>query len=83
MQCAVQILYCFPIENVILLCIGFINWRFSCVQMERGCHGLERIDVNKFPIKKYSDKYFAAAENSQYVHLFLLFLSNLFLMLVK
>lgn len=51
--------------------------------MERGYHGLERIDVNKFPIKKYSDKFFAAAENSQYVHLFLLFLSNLFLMLVK
>lgn len=40
--------------------------------MERGCQGLERIDVAKFPTKKYNDKFFAAAENSQYVHLFFL-----------
>ncbi|KAL2949411.1 hypothetical protein AAZX31_20G174800 [Glycine max] len=33
--------------------------------MERGCHGLERVTVAKFPTKKYSDKFFAAAENSQ------------------
>ncbi|CAK8573042.1 unnamed protein product [Lathyrus sativus] len=33
--------------------------------MERGCQGLERIDVAKFPVKKYSDKFFAAGENSQ------------------
>lgn len=33
--------------------------------MERGCQGLERIDVAKFPVKKYSDKFFAAEENSQ------------------
>lgn len=43
--------------------------------MERGCQGLERIDVAKFPVKKYSDKFFAAGENSQYVtSLFKLFL---------
>lgn len=44
---------------------------FSFMQMERGCQGLERIDVAKFPVKKYSDKFFAAEENSQYVHLFI------------
>lgn len=43
---------------------------FFYVQMERGCQGLERVDVAKFPVKKYSDKFFAAEENSQYVHLF-------------
>lgn len=35
--------------------------------MERGCHGLEHAAVAKFPTKKYSDKFFASAENSQYV----------------
>jgi hypothetical protein len=35
--------------------------------MERGSQGIERIDVAKFPVKKYSDKFFAAGENSQYV----------------
>lgn len=37
--------------------------------MERGCQGLENIDVAKFPVKKYSDKFFAAGENSQYVYI--------------
>lgn len=37
--------------------------------MERGCQGLESIDVAKFPVKKYSDKFFAAGENSQYVYI--------------
>jgi len=27
------------------------------------------VTVAKFPTKKYSDKFFAAAENSQYVHI--------------
>jgi hypothetical protein len=40
---------------------------FFFLQMERGCQGIERIDVAKFPVKKYSDKFFAAGENSQYV----------------
>ena len=68
MQCKFCVV--FPLNMVIFICIGFIsNITFSCVQMERGCHGLERTAVAKFPTKKYSDKFFSAAENSQYVHL--------------
>lgn len=69
---AEQTLCCFPIEfDIIFICFRFINSTFflPCVQMERGCHGLERVTVAKFPTKKYSDKFFAAAENSQYVHI--------------
>ncbi|RDX71274.1 RING-H2 finger protein ATL7 [Mucuna pruriens] len=39
--------------------------RSNLSMMERGCHGLERAAVAKFPTKKFSDKFFAAAENSQ------------------
>jgi len=66
MQCK---LCCFPNKyDVILFELDLLSIRpFSRVQMERGCHGLERVTVAKFPTKKYSDKFFAAAENSQYV----------------
>lgn len=33
--------------------------------MEQGCNGLEPVAIAKFPIMKFSDKFFAAAENSQ------------------
>ncbi|OIV90578.1 hypothetical protein TanjilG_01659 [Lupinus angustifolius] len=39
--------------------------RSNLSMMERGCHGLERAAVAKFPTKKYSDKYFSDAENTQ------------------
>ncbi|MED6216931.1 hypothetical protein PIB30_012659 [Stylosanthes scabra] len=39
--------------------------RSNLTMMERGWHGLERTTVAKFPTKKYSDKFFSAAENSQ------------------
>jgi hypothetical protein len=37
------------------------------VQLERGLHGLEPVVVAKFPTRKYSDEYFSASENTQYV----------------
>jgi hypothetical protein len=46
---------------------------FFFLQMERGCQGIERIDVAKFPVKKYSDKFFAAGENSQYTFISIMF----------
>ncbi|KAJ1435861.1 Zinc finger, RING-type [Sesbania bispinosa] len=39
--------------------------RSNLSMMERGSHGLESIAVAKFPTKKFSDKFFASAENSQ------------------
>ncbi|KAH1139190.1 hypothetical protein AAZX31_10G191400 [Glycine max] len=63
---AVQTLCCLPIEYDVILYVDLsIGHFFIHVQMERGCHGLERVTVAKFPTKKYSDKFFAAAENSQ------------------
>lgn len=65
-----QTLCCLPIEYDVILYVDLsIGHFFIHVQMERGCHGLERVTVAKFPTKKYSDKFFAAAENSQYVHI--------------
>lgn len=37
------------------------------VQLERGLHGLEPVVVANFPTKKYSDEYFSASEDAQYV----------------
>lgn len=42
------------------------------IQLERGLHGIEPVTVANFPMKKYSDEYFAAAEDTQYVPAFLL-----------
>lgn len=59
----------FPIE-MMSFHLNWISYQLDLsfrVQMERGSHGLERVTVAKFPTKKYSDKFFAAAENSQYV----------------
>lgn len=68
MQCEVKTLHFMSLK--IEMSFRFMTWIFSYVQMEHGCQGLERADVAKFPTKKYSDKFFAAAENSQYVHIF-------------
>ncbi|KAK7858172.1 putative ring-h2 finger protein atl49 [Quercus suber] len=35
--------------------------------LERGLHGLEPVVVANFPTKKYSDEYFSASEDAQYV----------------
>jgi hypothetical protein len=37
------------------------------VQLERGLHGIEPVVVANFPTKKYSDEFFSAAEDAQYV----------------
>jgi hypothetical protein len=37
------------------------------IQLERGLHGLEPVVVAKFPTRKYSDEFFSASENTQYV----------------
>lgn len=44
-------------------------------QLERGFHGLEPVTIANFPTKKYSDQFFAAVEDAQYVHC-CLFVSN-------
>ena len=40
---------------------------FCMVQLERGLHGLEPVVVANFPTKKYSDEFFSAAGDAQYV----------------
>ena len=52
-----------------LLCLGHALTiiHLFIVQLERGLHGLEPVVVAKFPTRKYSDEYFSASENTQYV----------------
>lgn len=45
----------------------FFSFLFVMVQLERGLHGLEPVVVANFPTKKYSDEYFSASEDAQYV----------------
>lgn len=44
--------------------------------LERGLHGVESVVVANFPTKKFSDEYFAAVEDTQYVPLLILTVTN-------
>lgn len=52
-----------------LLCLGHAHTIIHSfiIQLERGLHGLEPAVVAKFPTRKYSDDFFSASENTQYV----------------
>ena len=57
-----------------MLCFGcaltncsLFSFLFLMVQLERGLHGIEPVVVANFPTKKYSDDFFSAAEDAQYV----------------
>lgn len=44
------------------------------VQLERGLHGVEPVVVANFPTKKFSDAFFSAVEDAQYVISFIVLL---------
>lgn len=73
-----QIVCCFPL----IFCGVFVtdcecdHCCFVMLQLERGLHGVESVVVANFPTKKFSDEYFAAVEDTQYVPLLILTVTN-------
>lgn len=47
---------------------------YVMVQLERGLHGVEPVVVANFPTKKFSDAFFSAVEDAQYVISFIVLL---------
>lgn len=86
--CIVTDLFCFIFHWQIVCCSPFIfcgvfvtdcecdRCCFVMLQLERGLHGVEPVVVANFPMKKFSDEYFAAAEDTQYVPLLILTVTN-------